>query len=144
MFNKKEKIEIRTAYDSVPCYGLSCPEPTLTVQSEKDNCDINLIIKRSEKSGILPVRSDYANAMFGDFTEIPDYQTALNAVNAANETFMSLPAEIREQFSNDPAKFVDFAMDEANIDKLRDLGLANPKQKEATAQGGAEAATTAS
>lgn len=132
------KIEIRTAYDVVPCYGLACPEPTLTIQSEKDNCDINQIIKRSEKSGILPVRSDYANAMFGDFTDIPDYQTALNAVNAANETFMSLPAEIREQFQNDPAKFVDYATNEANIDQLREWGLATPKQKEATAQSGAE------
>jgi phage internal scaffolding protein len=56
-----------------------------------------------------------------------DYQDAMNTVAAANSMFEGLPSAIRNQFDNDPAKFINFVDDEANADKLVEMGLVKPK-----------------
>ena len=106
--------------------GLSCPEPTLAQQHCKDECDINTIVARFGVTGQLPPH-DGPMPTYGDFTGISDYRQALDAVMAADEVFMSLPANVRERFDNDPAKLVDFCSDESNFDEAVSLGLAVPK-----------------
>ena len=45
-----------------------------------------------------------------------------------------MPSVIRERFGNDPAKFVDFCVNPANIEAVREMGLAprpvEPAKKE--------------
>lgn len=101
--------------------GLDCQDPSLAQQQFKDECDINVILERFNVTGQLPVSP--LQPQFGDFSGITDYQTALNAVLDAQESFDSLPARIRERFANDPAAFVDFCLDEANRDEMQALGL---------------------
>ena len=37
--------------------------------------------------------------------------------------FMTVPAHIRAEFDNDPAKFLAFVQDDANTEKMREMGL---------------------
>lgn len=101
--------------------GLVCDDPSLAQQQFKDECDINTILERFNVTGQLPVSP--LQPQFGDFSGVTDYQSALNAVLEAEESFAALPARVRERFANDPAAFVDFCLDAANRDEMKALGL---------------------
>lgn len=96
-------------------------KPSLTKQSFRDECDINNILRQFNVTGQLP--SGSVQPQYGDFSGITDYQSALNAVMAAQDSFLELPAKLRARFDNDPAVFLDFVSDEANRDEMKALGL---------------------
>lgn len=99
--------------------------PSLTRESFKDECDVNNILRRFEKTGVVEhVRQ--TGGRYGDFTGAVTYHEALNQVLRAEEMFMSLPAKIRARFSNDPGEFLVFVEDPANADELVQLGLVRP------------------
>jgi len=112
--------------------ALHCPEKTRTQQHQKEEADINTIVKRFGLTGQLP--ENVRMPRYGDFTEVTDYQTALNAVIAANNAFLSMPAHVRRRFNNDPAAFVDFCSDASNLEEAKKLGLVETP-KEAAAEG---------
>lgn len=101
--------------------GLKCDDISLTVQSEKDEADINVIVRRFGLTGSLP--QGVRTPTYDDFTGVTDYQSALNAMTLANDSFYQMPAEIRSEFDNDPHRFVNFCSDPANADKLTGWGL---------------------
>lgn len=102
------------------------PEVTRTVQSEKDNVEINNIIRRYNKTGLIDHVAKGV-AQYGDFTEVNEYQENLNMIIKAEASFAALPAEIRKKFDNDPGQFFEFATDPKNSDKLVEMGLAHVK-----------------
>ena len=63
---------------------------------------------------------------FGDFTGVQDYRSAMEAVRAANNAFMDLPANIRSRFNNDPQQYIEFFNDPKNKDEATKLGLLVP------------------
>lgn len=102
-------------------------EPSLTQQSFKKECDINEIMRRFKASGdpaYLQKLGGYTEGLYGDFSDVPDYRTALEQVKRAGDVFGALPAKVRARFSNDPAEFLDFCQNPANADELVNLGLA--------------------
>lgn len=106
--------------------GLVCEDPSLAVQSEAEDADINTIVRRFGLTGTMP--QGLKPPMYGDFTEVFDYRSALDAVMKAEDAFMAMPAEVRKRFDNDPQKFVEFASDPANLKEMRELGLAVPEK----------------
>lgn len=94
----------------------------MTVQSEKDNCDINVIVKRFGVTGQLPIVSRLPT--YGDFDSIFDFRSAMESVRSAQERFDALPSDVRKRFYNDPQMFVEFASDPKNLDEMRKMGLA--------------------
>jgi len=101
--------------------GLSCPEPTKTLQSCKDDCDLNLIVDRMIKTGEqIPATSiqDY-----GDFTGAEDYHTLMNKLIDAQDAFSTLDAPVRERFNNDPGQLFQFLNNENNRQEAINLGL---------------------
>ncbi|AXL14563.1 internal scaffolding protein [Microviridae sp.] len=96
-------------------------QKSLTKQSDKDKCDVNLILKKFEKTGQLP--SNGSQPIYGDFSNMPDYNKALNSIINAQDKFYNLPAEIRALFSNDPAQLIKFVDDPKNKDEAISLGL---------------------
>ena len=94
-----------------------------THQSFRNECDINQIMSRYEKTGALPEMIK-ANPQYGDFSELPSYQDSLHIVMKAEEQFAALSAKVRSRFDNDPSKFLDFANDPSNLDEMVELGLA--------------------
>lgn len=107
--------------------SIDCSKDGLTEQSHAKACDVNRIVKRYERDGILmeklPGYVDLAGAKFGNFADGLDYQEACNAVIMADRSFMEMPAEIRAKFYNDPAVFLDFASNPSNKDEMVELGL---------------------
>jgi phage internal scaffolding protein len=96
-------------------------KPSRTQQQFRAECDINTMLERFNITGQLP--AGRVQPEYGDFSGISDYHSALNAVMAAQDSFLQLPAKVRARFDNDPALFVDFASDEANRDELKAMGL---------------------
>lgn len=96
---------------------------SMTKQSFKDECDINVIMARYERSGQLPL-SDDVRAEFGDFSDSLSFHEASNRIIAAQDAFMRVPAHIRAEFGNDPGRFLEFAIDPKNLDRMVELGLA--------------------
>jgi phage internal scaffolding protein len=105
--------------------GLACEEPSLTQQHFKDETDINNILRQFNITGILPESA--LSPRYGDFTGIVDYHSALNAVIAAEDGFMALPADLRARFENDPENLINFLNDESNKDEAIKLGLVDQK-----------------
>jgi phage internal scaffolding protein len=90
--------------------GITFSDPSATLQSFKDDADINCIIARYENTGVLvdPTVPVSRIPNFGDFSELPTYQEAQNVIIAAKNAFDTLSAKIRERFHNDPAAYYDF------------------------------------
>ena len=98
-----------------------------TQQNFAKDCDINEIMKRYEKTGLVAHVNRFQGS-YGDVTGALDFHSAQNAVIAATEAFMTLPARIRQKFANDPGAFLAFVEDPANEDKMRDMGLLPPAE----------------
>jgi phage internal scaffolding protein len=105
--------------------GLACEEPSLTQQHFKDETDINNILRQFNVTGLLPENA--LSPRYGDFTGINDYQSALNAVIAAEDGFMALPADLRARFSNNPEELINFLDNPENKDEAIRLGLLDQK-----------------
>jgi len=99
------------------------PEESQVQQHLAAETDINNIMAKYVRTGQFHHVSAKA-AQYGDFSEVPDYKTAMEHIMAADALFMELPAKVRDRFNNDPAQFVEFTTDPANIDEVRKLGLA--------------------
>lgn len=101
---------------------LVCETPSCTKQAMRDECDINGIMRRFERTGLI-THNAVREAYFDDVSEVPDFATAVETVRKASEMFMSLPAKIRSRFDNEPARYVEFCSDPANSDEMIQLGL---------------------
>lgn len=124
-------MEMRIAYGydrnaASRASGVECLDESLAIQSAKEECDINTIVRRFGVTGQLP--QGIRAPTYGDFTEIVDFRGAQDALIAARESFMAMPAEIRKRFHNDAAEFVDFCSDQNNLPEMRKLGLAEPEK----------------
>lgn len=116
--------------------GLKCEDVSLAVQSQKDEADINTIVRRFGLTGQLP--ANIRTPQYGDYTGISDYRSALHAVMDAEKSFMEIPADIRKKFDNDPQKYLEFVTDEKNLEEMVKMGLA---VKKATAEKGEVSST---
>jgi len=99
--------------------------PSRTKQEFQAECDINNILKHFSQTGML--RHVSARAAQGAYQDLPDsvdFQESLHAVQRATEAFMTLPSKLRARFDNEPAEFLAFVTNPANLDEMRALGLA--------------------
>lgn len=101
--------------------------PSKTRQEFKDECDVNMIMDRYNKTGEFPFK-EAVPPVYYDFVGMPDLQDALGHLRDADDAFMSLPANVRKEFDNDPVRFVEFATNADNVGKLREWGLAAPEK----------------
>lgn len=112
------------------------PDSSLTKQEFKDECDINVLMRHYQQTGLAPpVAAGMAN--YGDFSQDIDFLAAQRVVVRAREQFEALPSGIRDRFNNDPARFLAFINDKANLDEAAKLGLLSA---EAMAKRNADAA----
>jgi phage internal scaffolding protein len=106
---------------SVSCRTVN-NEPSLTIQSEKDACDVNKIVEKCRRTGMMSnVRTD--EPRYGDFSTAVDYHDSVFRAQEAQEEFMTLPASLRARFSNDPGQLIDFLSDPNNRLEAINLGL---------------------
>lgn len=103
-----------------------------TKQEFRDECDINVLMERYEKSGVISNLNTASPRYLdlGDASHL-DLMHAMQVLNEAEASFMSLPAKVRAEFDNDAMAFVEFAENPDNIDRMREFGLVKPKEVEA-------------
>lgn len=95
--------------------------PSVTEQAHANETDINEIVRRYQRTGALPTRN--GAPMYGDFTQVVDYHSAVEAVRQASEAFMMLPPEVRKRFGNNPGELLEFLSNESNREEAVKLGL---------------------
>jgi phage internal scaffolding protein len=105
--------------------GLLCEDESLAVQSAEQESNINTIVRKFGLTGELP--GQVALPQSGEFHNIPDFHTAMNLIRKTQEAFLTVPAEVRARFGNDPQAFMHFVEDDANRDEARRLGLLKPE-----------------
>jgi len=93
-------------------------------QQFKSECDINQIVARVRRG--VPPRTIARQALYGDFSGVSDYRTALEHVRVANEAFMAIPAEIRLRFGNNPDQLHQFLLNPDNKIEAQRLGILPP------------------
>jgi len=128
----KNKTLIRSAYGEKQKVTITTLDAR-TEQCHREECDINKIIAKYDRTGVLNHVNDF-EARYEDLTGL-DYQTMLNTVANANSMFEGLPSEIRNQFDNEPQKFISFMDDENNNNAMYEMGL---KQRPISEQIGSE------
>lgn len=108
---------------ALPRYpGITFEGVSRTQQHFKDDCDVNIIIDRFMKTGVAPQIAEGFH--YSDVSEVGDFRQQMEAVRHGQETFESLPSQVREQFKNDAAAFFEFVSDPDNLSALQDMGLA--------------------
>lgn len=96
--------------------------PSRTKQSFRDECNINTIVKKAKRTGLLPTKG---LADFGDFSDGIDFMEAKIRIVQAEQAFLNLSSDLRARFDNDPAKLIGFLADEKNRDEAVKLKLLN-------------------
>ena len=106
--------------------GIIFKEPSMTIQSEKDNCDINVIMNRYATCGTpLPYRTDGVQPVYADVSELGDYMENYQRCKQAEEMFNALPSALRKELDNNPANLLPFIQDKANESRCIEYGLIN-------------------
>lgn len=111
MFRKPyTQLSVKTMFDDV----------SLTQQHLKKSSDVNYIINKYEKTGVID--NVKTNGRYIDCTAA-DYHQACNLAIQAEESFMSLPSAVRKRFANDPGELLAFLDDPSNRKEAESLGL---------------------
>lgn len=122
-------VALRNAYERGSKSGITFDKPSLTQQYFRDDCDINKIIERFTRTGLMP-QYPGEEMQYGDYTSSVDYHEAMTIVAQAREQFEALPSAVRDKFDNDPAKMLDFVSKQENIEESVKLGLLNKQALE--------------
>lgn len=118
-------MRFRTYYDfRTPKTGIIFTEPSRTKQSELADSDINNIMSRYALTGVAP-SPHRGKPLYGDFSDLEDYQASLNKVISAEERFNSLPVELRKKFDYNPQNMINFILDENNKEECIKYGFIN-------------------
>lgn len=103
--------------------GLSCQDPSLSVQDNAFENDPNTVMDRFARHGDI-VGFHNKTPRYIDMIGLPSsYHEAMNVVASANTAFEELPARARERFDNDPGLFMEFISNPENKDEALKLGL---------------------
>lgn len=125
-------MKFKTAYDPVEEHdhcGIEFTMPSLAVQDEKEETDINYIVNKyaDGQKGIMTLdlgdSSQYAYLQFGDATLPGDYSTALELVSGVREEFYTLPAKVRAKFGHDPMNLISQLNNPETLEYLQREGL---------------------
>lgn len=98
----------------------------LVDQSQKNLVDINVIIERYRKTGMLPQFKEKF-PLFIDNTGVTSVEEAHDLVQNANMLFQQIPSAVRKLMDNDPRNLIDFVSNEENREICIKYGLLEPK-----------------
>ncbi len=112
---------IRHAYGPKQKVKLKTPGKGRAKQAFKDECNINKIMARYQKTGVV----DHVNTHQPSYGYVPaiQFREALELVAQSREEFAELPSEIRKRFDNNPADFLTFCENADNRSEMALLGL---------------------
>ena len=118
-------MKFYTGYDRPPRAGFACAGASMTAQEFAQDCDINHIVKRAQRTGTLPIVP--REVMYGEEDETAgDLRAKMDLINSIRDHFESLPSDIRLRFNNDALAFNAWVVNPDNYDEAVKLGLVKP------------------
>lgn len=118
---EQTETKVRTIWDRKRVVTDYSSQPSLTKSEFKEECDINNVIARALRTGVLPCVD--REALYGDFSQVTDYATAQTKIAAAKTEFEQLPSDIKEKFDNDVTNLLDWIDNPENEAEAIKLGL---------------------
>lgn len=110
-----------------PITGKTVPMPSMAKQEFQNECDINNVVKQFKPHHMQQLLAmNLASGAYADLPDSYDYQESLHLVQEAERQFFTVPAKVRDRFGQDPAQFLAFINNPANLEEARALGLAKP------------------
>ena len=104
------------------------PEEGKTQQSFLEECNINSIMKKFQKTGAINHYMAYS-PQYGEHTQ-NGLMEAMDIVIQAETMFDDLPSSLRKEFHNDPGEFLKFVEDPDNRERMRELGLVEGRESD--------------
>jgi hypothetical protein len=101
-----------------------------TSQSERKHADINFIVAKAKKTGVLASGGvlNGRQPSYGDFSSGDDFEQMQLKVARFKSDFELLPSELRNKFENRAELLLDFVLNPENKEKAIEMGLL-PKPK---------------
>lgn len=96
-----------------------------TKQSFKAECDINNIMARYQRTGVIDFAQKH-EAQYADCTGL-EFESGMQTIARARAMFEDLPSKLRQRFENEPAKFLEFVQNPKNREEAKELGLLKPE-----------------
>lgn len=116
-----------SAYSAKNVVKLEFPEDESGAKQQfKDECDINKIMSRYQKTGLINHVNNHS-AQYGAATS-QDFRESMELITNATQMFNDLPSKTRRRFGNSPEAFLEF-METADGDQLIEMGMAEPKHE---------------
>lgn len=128
------KPKIYSRFNPPLVSGLTCVKPSLTSQEFKEECNINVLLKKyavQAKFLGIPLSEVIPQPTadnFGDFTNVEEFQQSMNRVSEIKGLFDALPSDIRQQCGNDPANFLRMCQDDKNFKDFAARGIFNKEE----------------
>lgn len=105
------------------------PEEGRTKQALRSTSVETMMAKFNRESDLVPISR--VMAQYGDFSEIGDFQSAMEQVTAAQARFMALPSKVRSMVHNSAGEYIEWITDPKNFERAVELKLLNPTPTEA-------------
>ncbi len=90
-----------------------------TKQSQKDECDINMLLERYQRNASLGHLEKYGG-QYGNYAEY-DFENHVTKIAEMNTIFEQLPAEVKKDFGQSTNKFFEFVTNPENAERLPEL-----------------------
>jgi phage internal scaffolding protein len=106
-----------------PSERVVSPEGRQPAQQQfKDDCDINSIMRRFQKTGAIDHVAQH-QPKYGIASPL-DLHAAMNLVTMAESMFADLPSSLRRRFNGNATELLDFVQNPENAAEAQELGLA--------------------
>lgn len=128
---EKEGVVDMRAWCSRPGRRGSDGKPVyFTQQNHKKECDVNLIIAKYDKTGLIQ-HVQKLEGRYGDVTGV-DFRKAQDLYINAQRMFENLPVHIKKRFRQNAGDFLEFMENPDNREEAIQLGLIKKEWKEET------------
>lgn len=113
-------MEFKTAYKNTRSPIKEMGE-TITEQCHKNACDVNNILEKYQRTGVLEHRNQHRGEYA--FVDPITFQECMETVARAQSMYEELPAHVRQKFTG-PGEFLNYVQNPANAPEMVKLGLA--------------------
>ncbi len=90
-----------------------------TKQSQRDECDINMLLERYQRDASLGHLEKYGG-QYGNYADY-DFENHVTKIAEMDTIFEQLPAEVKKDFGQSTNKFFEFVTNPENEDRLAEL-----------------------
>lgn len=118
----------RHAYSPPLKVAITFEGPGRTKQSFKDECDLNVILKRYQLTGQVDPRLLREGQYLLSEIDPIDFQEAQFMTADAKSAFEALPSSVRGRFDNDPLRLLAWVHDPRNMQEAVKLGFLDPER----------------